>query len=285
MKNGVEYFNTIAPHADTNLLYTGHEQCPPNKHCSGIRSHFLLHYVLSGSGWVHTYDTARKLSAGDLFCYFPEQAMSYASDAADPWHFAWVGFQGERAAEIVRHCGFSENRIICFRSFSQRIADRLAEIILVQTKRARGFELISDGLLLQFFGELMDALHNPAEKGSSPAAGSEAYKHFSPHQPQPYFYVEAMKRFIRTNYQKPISVQHVIDYIGVDRSYASRIFRRTENRTLQRYLIEQRMDAAKRLLSQKRLSIREVAHSVGYTDYASFERRFRIEAGCSPSEY
>ncbi len=285
MKNGVEYFNTIAPAADINLLYTGHEQCPPKKLCSGIRSHYLLHYVLSGSGWVYTADTSRKLSAGDLFCYFPEQPMSYASDANDPWHFAWIGFQGERTDEIVRRCGFSESKSIYFSSFSQRIADLLADIILIQAKRARGFELVSDGLLLQFFGELLDELHSQADKGSRSAADSEVYESSAPLHPQPYFYVEAMKRFIQTNYQKPISVQHVIDYIGVDRSYASRIFRRTENRTLQRYLIEQRMDAAKRLLSQGRFSIRQVAHSVGYTDYASFERRFKVEAGCSPSEY
>lgn len=285
MKNGVEYFNTIAPHADINLLYTGQERCPPRKHCSGIRSHFLLHYVLSGCGWVNTAEKAQQLSAGDLFCYFPEQAMSYSSDEADPWHFTWIGFQGERADEIVRRCGFSEHRSVCFHSYSQGIADILSGIIKIQAKRAQGFELVSDGLLLQFFGSLLDEIHSPADRSSPLAAAPDTCNFFNPPPPQPYYYVEAMKRFIQTNYQKPITVQDVVEYIGVDPSYASRIFRHIENRTLQRYLIEQRMDAAKGLLSERRLSIREVAYSVGYTDYASFERRFKIETGCSPSEY
>ncbi len=285
MKDGVEYFNTISPSADINLLYTGYEKCPPKKHCGGIRSHYLLHYILSGKGWVHSNDTFHQLSKGDLFCYFPEQALDYTSDPTDPWNYSWIGFQGRRAGEITRECGFTENRTVCKRPFSRAIADGLSKIIHVQSERQRGFELVSEGLLLQFLGILARELPATRLEAPTPSDSPESYNFFTPHYRQPYFYVEKMKQFMSTNYQKPISVQQVIDYIGVDRSYASRIFRKAENRTLQRYLIELRIGKARQLLSQRRLSIQAVAHSVGYNDYSSFERRFKIEVGCSPSEY
>jgi AraC family transcriptional regulator of arabinose operon len=90
---------------------------------------------------------------------------------------------------------------------------------------------------------------------------------------------------MHSNYQNSITVQHVIDYIGIDRSYASRIFHRFENRTIQQYLIGIRMNKARRLLEDGQLSVRNVALSVGYRDYSTFERRFRRETGCSPSAY
>ncbi len=300
MKKGVEYFNTIAPSADINLLYTGHEQCPPRKQCNGIRSHFLLHYVLSGIGYVGSSeglsplsgsrlsgsrDSDSRLSAGDLFCYFPDEPMNYTSDESDPWQYTWVGFQGSRAGDILRRCGFSETRIVCSRPFSAQIAENFSRLILIQAEGQRGFEIVSDGLLLQFLGLLAGEIPRSANGTTFSEKPAGDYNYFTPQHRQPHYYVEAMKQFMQINYQKPISVQQVIDYIGIDRSYASRIFRRAENRTLQRYLIELRVGEAKRLLAQRRFSIHTIAHSVGYTDYPAFERRFKIEVGCSPSEY
>jgi len=284
MKSGVEYFNTIVPSADLNLLYTGRERCPPGKHCSGIRSHFLLHYVIEGSGCIGSSDGPLKLTSGDIFCYFPEQSMDYTSDNQEPWQFAWVGFQGTRSDTILRQCGFTEDRIVCRMPFSAHIAHRFTDLIQNQSQRKRGYELIADGHLLQLLGELSAAIPQASELKTVAANQTERQNYFTPQHRRPQFYVDAMKQFMHSNYQKPISIQQVIEYIGVDRSYASRIFHQTENRTLQRYLIELRMSEARQLLAQKYLSIQAVAHSVGYSDYASFERRFRNEFGYPPSE-
>ncbi|MCF7949468.1 MAG: AraC family transcriptional regulator [Spirochaetia bacterium] len=284
MKSGVEYFNTIAPSADLNLLYTGRELCPPGKHCSGIRSHFLLHYVLEGSGWIGSSEGPLRLTAGDIFCYFPEQSMDYTSDGQEPWQFAWIGFQGKRSDKILRQCGFSENRIVCRLPFSAHIARRFSTLIRNQSQRKRGYQLVADGQLLQLLGELSAEIPRTTELKAVAGNEAKSYNHFTPQHRRPQFYVEAMKQFIHSNYQKPISIQQVIEYIGVDRSYASRIFHQLENRTLQRYLIELRMSKARQLLVQRYLSIQAVAHSVGYSDYASFERRFRAEFGYPPSE-
>ena len=77
----------------------------------------------------------------------------------------------------------------------------------------------------------------------------------------------------------------VIDHIGLERSYASRLFREHLGTTIQKYLIGVRMARARKLLAAGTLSIADVAHSVGYPDYASFERRFRRETGGPPGKF
>lgn len=280
MKSGAEYFNTIEPAADINLLFAGYEQCPAGKTCGGIRSHFLLHYVMAGHGTVRAGDRTFRLSENDLFCYFPEQPLHYAADQDLPWQFAWLGFQGRRAAEILKLSGLRSPLAIFSTSEGSRIPEMIDSLLHFQKMRKKGFDIICDGLLLEILGELCaavplypgkDGLDFPADEVKGPDLQVT--------------YVESMKRFMHSNYQNSITVQHVIDYIGIDRSYASRIFHRFENRTIQQYLIGIRMNKARRLLEDGQLSVRNAALSVGYRDYSTFERRFRRETGCSPSAY
>lgn len=280
MKSGAEFFNTIVPSADINLLFTGYEQCPPEKACGGIRAHFLLHYVLSGGGTVLTGKTTSRISAGDLFCYYPEQPLCYTADPLRPWKFAWVGFTGTRAGEILRSSSGGAPLTIHTHPSPSRMESLFESLFRQQEKRHEGFNLVSEGILLEILGELCRAHRSYPESVPD---------HATPADPGAAdlrsFYVEKMKQFIQSNYQNAITVQHVVDYIGIDRSYASRIFHRIEKRTIQRYLIDLRMTQARRLLAEKRLSIVNVARSVGYQDYATFERRFRQEHGRSPGSF
>lgn len=280
MKSGAEYFNTIEPSADINLLFAGYEQCPAGKTCGGVRSHFLLHYVLEGLGTVTAGDRTFRLSQNDLFCYFREQPLHYAADQDIPWQFAWIGFQGRRTAEILKLSGIRPPLSIRRASDGSRIHELIYSLLHFQRMRKKGFDIICDGLLLEILGELCATvpLYPGNEEGSIPAD-----KDNSPDVQVSY--VESMKRFMQSNYQNSITVQHVINYIGIDRSYASRIFHRFENRTIQQYLIGIRMNKACQLLKDGHLSVRNVAFSVGYRDYSTFERRFRLETGYSPSAY
>lgn len=280
MKSGAEYFNTVEPSADVNLLFAGYEQCPPEKTCGGVRSHFLLHYVLSGHGTVNTGEGAIRLSEDDLFCYFPDQPLHYTADPKLPWKYAWLGFQGHRTTDILKMAGIHAPLAICHIPDASGIRQLLDSLFHVQEIRKKGFDIISDGLLLELFGELCTAVPLYPRNGET---GIPADTERSPDRRA--YYVQSMKQFMQSNYQNYITVQHVIDYIGIDRSYASRIFHRIENRTIQQYLIGIRMNKARQLLGEKKLSVRNVALSVGYRDYSTFERRFRQETGYSPSAY
>ncbi len=82
-----------------------------------------------------------------------------------------------------------------------------------------------------------------------------------------------------------ISVSKVADALGISVGHLSRVFKRTTGQTFERYLMMQRVEAAKRMLLEPLATIAETAERCGFSDSAYFARVFRKIAGCSPSEY
>ena len=192
MLDTVEYFNNLVPGSDLNLLFAGRQACPPLKQCGGSRTHFLLHYVLEGAGTVASPGdegriTPIRLKKGDAFCYFPEQPLHYGADRDDPWEYTWVGFNARRAESIVRRCGFSPENPVLQAPPSFPLGSLFDALLSILCRREPGFDLASDGLLMQILGTLTGLTGPDTGAPSSPAA----------------VWVASMKLFMDTNFQNP----------------------------------------------------------------------------------
>ena len=97
-------------------------------------------------------------------------------------------------------------------------------------------------------------------------------------------YVRYAVQFIRTNYQH-IRISDVADYIGINRTYLTEIFREHMYMSPQEYLIQVRIGKSKELLRQTDLPVNRVASEVGYDDQLSFSRIFKKRVGISPLQY
>lgn len=101
-------------------------------------------------------------------------------------------------------------------------------------------------------------------------------------------------------YSKPIAI--VIDYIArhynerlslhdaacqaqLSPSYFCSLFKRETGKRFSDYLMEYRLEEAKRLLQTKNLNISEVAFSCGFSDPRYFSRCFKQKTGATPSSY
>lgn len=68
-------------------------------------------------------------------------------------------------------------------------------------------------------------------------------------------------------------------------AYLSDVFSAIEGRSLQYYVIRQRVEAAQRLLREGTLPVGRVARELGYSNLGHLSRQFQRETGTSPSEY
>lgn len=82
-----------------------------------------------------------------------------------------------------------------------------------------------------------------------------------------------------------ISVAKVASALGISPGHLSRVFKRTKGVTFERYLMVQRVEAAKRMLLEPLDTVSDVSEKCGFSDSAYFARVFRKIAGCSPSRY
>ena len=65
----------------------------------------------------------------------------------------------------------------------------------------------------------------------------------------------------------------------------SRIFQKYSDRSPQTYILEFRIEKAKRLLLTTTYSITAIAYSVGYDDVLQFSKIFKAKVGLSPKKY
>lgn len=231
---------------DLNPLIAGQEAC-----CSGhsfgprVREYTLIHYVLQGKGVFHARGGAYPVEPGQAFLILPGEVTTYTADSIDPWHYCWIGFDG-------------------------RLAERFSRLPPV-------FPLGK---------ETMDAVLHPQEDGvleyrlvsalfglyaSLFSSGGSSNRH-----------VRRVENYIRSSYMTPLRVEEIADEMGLNRRYLSRLFKEKTGRTVQQYLIDVRMEAARRYLAQGS-SVKETADLCGYEDVSNFSKMFKRYYGKSPS--
>lgn len=91
--------------------------------------------------------------------------------------------------------------------------------------------------------------------------------------------------YIDRNFSRSIQLSDVADDVGVSHAYLSNLFTRHLGLSFVDQLTDSRMKKARRLLSEKKLSVKEISRMVGYQDPNYFSRLFKKQTGMSPTEY
>lgn len=95
----------------------------------------------------------------------------------------------------------------------------------------------------------------------------------------------AAKTILDGEAQSTGSIQSMLAGLGGSYSHICRLFHQHFNLTPGEYLTARKLERAKELLRNPRLSISEVAYQVGFHDAGYFARKFRHQNGISPKQY
>ena len=234
---------------------------------SGIRDHYLIHYIISGCGTYIVGKQQYHLQSGDTFLVYPNTEVTYFADKEDPWEYCWVGFTGSDASIILNATDFTrEQPVIKDTPEGDAIKRQLLHIY-----DARGNEFKH---AVEMTGRLYTALalfmHN-ATKNTESASVNQ--------------YVQKGIEYISANYSYPITVEDIASYVGLSRSHLFRSFETVLGQSPKEYLTEFRMKQACYLLEHSSLSVTAIAISVGFDNSLYFSKTFHRANGLSPREY
>jgi len=262
------------PSLELSVMHVGIEECKPFHTCSDPRHEYILHFVISGKGFYSARGTTAALGAGQMFLIVPEEPIVYGSDRFDPWTYAWIGFKGERAANILKKCGFVGNTLTRKISCTEDIVRCIREILDHQSFAASDL-LFRESCMIRLFSLLAkDYEVTTDDIGFNPAISRDSV------------YAELGTAFIREMYMHPvIGVEEVAAHIGITRARLNRAFQNELNISVQQYMINCRMRHASRLLLTTGLSIKEIAAQSGYSDQLVFSSAFKKKFGVSPKLY
>ena len=128
---------------------------------------------------------------------------------------------------------------------------------------------INDELRSWFVAKIGDASHNVKQKKEESSKGV----------------IESAKRYIKTQYNKDISLDDVSKEVDISPYYFSKLFKEETGENFIEYLTNMRLKTAKNLLDTTEMSMKEIGIQIGYSDPNYFSRIFKKNFGITPTEY
>lgn len=240
--------------ADENLYinnfgyYRNLNQRIDNLHKGG-RTDYLLLYVSSGS--IRAGDFM--LSGGDFYVYYPNEEQDYSYLAEDGSLYYWIHYVGREAHNLLSQGYHTSN-------------ERHGEINNL-------FALITDAL----------------------SHANEQHTEYSISLLRSLSQLLSMPKNIKYPFSRAISMledvkdthtaKELAALYGITPEHFIRSFKKSYQKTPARYRTAHRIQAAKNLLQDTRLSVGIIAELCGYSDALYFARIFKKSEGISPSEY
>ena len=98
--------------------------------------------------------------------------------------------------------------------------------------------------------------------------------------------VNIIKQDIEQNYMNIRNIEQIAKKVYVSANYANRIFKKTTNTSIYSYLLNYRMNIAKKLLSETDYNINQISEMIGYdTNPTYFSAAFKSFFGVTPSQF
>ncbi len=97
--------------------------------------------------------------------------------------------------------------------------------------------------------------------------------------------VQTVQRYIVNHIDQDLSRDTIANHVFLNPDYLSRILKKETGYSISDYVLNERINLAKNLLSETDISISSIASSVGHTNFSHFARIFKKHAGLGPTEY
>jgi AraC-like DNA-binding protein len=188
-----------------------------------------------------------------LFLIYPGQLTYYEADKHDPWFYRWLEFNGNFSEALLKSAGLSKASPVLSDIEEFPIGEALKSLV---EKGEVSFEAIMSN-----FWAFIAVLTAGNENKMQPDPAEE--------------YVRKSENYINMNLYRKITINEIAEYVGINRSYLSRLFKQYKGISTQQFMIAAKLDTAAQYLKNKNLSVGEVAKSVGYSDQLEFSKAFK----------
>ncbi len=97
--------------------------------------------------------------------------------------------------------------------------------------------------------------------------------------------IHQVNAYIKSNIARNLTVTEIAKHFGYSPNYIGSLFQKNHNMRLKAYISGQRIKLAKDFLLTTNLTVKQIAHSIGYTDENSFVKFFKYHEKVSPTAF
>ncbi len=257
---------------DLYLVHCGQQQCTPGyTYNHKVPNEYHVHFILEGKGVLEINDKLYHLKKDDIFLIPKDHPIHYFADDENPWEYMWITFDGEMAATYLSHMELTADTPVIHSTIPNKVYMPIIQKILDTNELTFANEIKRVGFLYEIISTIIDAQSAVRrEKKQYDYSGAT--------------YVDYALQYIKFNYDH-IKVNDIAQYIGINRSYLTAIFKKQLNISPQEYLVSFRLKKAAELLKTTNMSIQDVSASIGYENALTFSKMFKQTYGICPKNY
>lgn len=79
--------------------------------------------------------------------------------------------------------------------------------------------------------------------------------------------------------------QYISDELHMEYTHLSNLFSSVEGKTIERFVILQKIERVKELIAYNELTVKEISNMLGYSSLQALSNQFKKETGITPSEF
>jgi len=242
------------------ISYCDGSYCIQRKHSE----FFVWEYIMKGKGTVIAGGKEYQACAGDMYFLPIGSNHIYYSDAEEPWEKIWVNATGSLTNTLFRE--YNPGNMVVFKNAGgQEFLERVHEVgrdpnLSVPDKHER---------TALIFHEALQYLSKQFYKADS-FLSKEAV---------------LMKEYLDNHIDQNVSLKELCGLVYLSESQVVRIFKKNFGKTPHEYMLEIKLEQAKKLLLNSKLMIWEIAEQMHFCDEHYFSAIFKKKTGKTPMEY
>jgi AraC-like DNA-binding protein len=228
---------------------------------------FQIVYISAGEGVFTSSDQTYNVNPGSVLLILPGLKHSYHPLPETGWHEYWVGFKGAYFSGLIKEGHFSPDQVF-FRIGLHDSILSLFNLIIDEVQAQRPlYQIKACAAIISLIAEVLTRDRRKEQLNSYQKT------------------VEKAKYLMESNVFSAIDLSSISDQLGISTSRLNEIFKTYTSMTPYQYYIQIKIYKAESLLEQHDLSVKEVAHKIGFEDQYYFSRLFKNKTGVSPSEW
>ena len=244
-------------------LITDYDPSQTDTISSGKSYIFII--VKDGKGTVASSEKRTTITKGSGIVIKPNENIKLRADSIEPFTLIQIYISGKSIAGVVSTIEKKENSLLLNFDNNNKIPDTAYDLIIECSKTYKN----DFGIILCVYDFINSIEEHYMDKKI----------------PTKNVYMTRAVDYIKHNYNKNISVENIANLLGIERSYLSRLFKTYKNKSTQNYIIDYRMNKAKRMFEEEDMNVSQVCAAVGYTNIYCFSRIFKSRVGMPPKEY
>ncbi len=243
----------------TNIGYFPNAKYHYMRRTKGCKEHIII-LCIAGKGFV-SHDGQKKAITSDTLTIIPKDIPhQYGADNDAPWDIYWVHFHTDREFpyETITSVCLSKEQSNTYVDIFYNMLHSLIDNIDTDS-------LALNTAALEYMLSLLTRQHRPAKL-------------------HPQIVIDT-KNYVLSHLDEPLSIKKLVDAAECSKSYLHYTFKSTFGESPISYLTRIKMDIAANYLRITKMSVKQIAFTLGYKDPYYFSRLFKKLHRFSPKQF